>query len=155
MLAVTSRGGKKKKLFHNYFLSLGEILFLAAVKAASWQLLWKGLKHKKGLVLPMGFGTCSQPLPNHLPRNSFFIIKTHAFSSSKTSDTGGMSSCPHLAEAAALLPLVAPSKGTTVPGHPQHKLNGLIQRQEGERWQEDEEEEESSGISFPGVHIGS
>ena len=100
----------------------------------------------------MGFGTCSQPLPKQLPRDSFFIIKTHIFTSSKTSDTGGMSSCPRLEEAAATLPLVAPTNGTAVPGHPQHKLNGLTQRQEGEKWQE--EEEESSSISFPGVHTG-
>lgn len=154
MLAVTWRGReeKKKKAFHNYFLSLGEILLLAAVKAASWQLLWKGLNHK-GSVLPMDFGTCSQPLPNQLPGNSFFIIKTRTFRSSKTSDTGGMSSCPRLEEAAAMLSLVAPSKGTAVPGHPQHKLNGLTQRQDEE--EQEEEEEESSGISFPGVHAGS
>lgn len=140
--------------FHNYFLSLGEILLLAAVKAASWQLLWKGLKHKKGLVLLMGFGTSSQPLPIQLPRDSFFIMKTYTFSSSKTFDIGRMSSCPCLEEAVAMLLLVAPTKGTAVPGHLQHKLNGLTQRQEGKKWQE-EKEEETSGISFPGVHTGS
>lgn len=49
--------------------------------------------------------------------------------------------------------LVAVSKGTAIPGHSQHKLSALTQRQEGES--SGQEEEESSGISFPGVHTGS
>lgn len=48
MLEVTWKRGEKA--FHNCFLFFGEILLLAAVKAASWQLLWKGLKYKKCLV---------------------------------------------------------------------------------------------------------
>lgn len=94
----------------------------------------------------MGLGMCSQALPNHLARDSFSIVKTRMFSSSRTS--GRMSSCPRLEVAAALLPLVALTKGTPVPGRPQHKLKGLTQRQEGgSSWQE----EEGSGISFSGV----
>lgn len=63
-----------------------------------------------------------------------------------------MSSCPHLEEASAMLPLVALTKGTPVRGHPQHKLKGLTQRQErGSSWQE----EEGSGISFSGVYLES
>lgn len=50
-----------------------------------------------------------------------------------------------------MLPLVALTKGTPVPGHPQHKLKGLTQRQErGSSWQE-----EGSGISFSGVYLES
>lgn len=94
----------------------------------------------------MGLGMCSQALPNHLARDSFSIVKTRMFSSSRT--FGRMSSYPRLEEAAALLPLVALTKGTPVPGRPQHKLKGLTQRQEGgSSWQE----EEGSGISFSGV----
>lgn len=86
----------------------------------------------------------------------FFIRKTHTFSSSKTSDIGTMSSCPApVEEAGATLPgvLVAVSKGTAIPGHPQYELNALTQRQEGES--SGQEEEESLGISFPGVHTRS
>lgn len=100
----------------------------------------------------MALGMCSQALPNHPPRGSFFIIKTCVFSSSRTS--GRMSHCPCLEGAAATLPLVALTKGTPVPGHPQHKSKGLTQRQGGGSWWQ-EEEEEGSGISSPGVYFES
>lgn len=68
MLAVTGRR-KKPQLFS--FLRR-ESPLLAAVKAASWQLPWKALKHEKGLILLVGLGMCSQPLPSQLPQGSFF-----------------------------------------------------------------------------------
>lgn len=85
MLAVISRG--KKKAFHDCFLSLGAILLVAAVKAASWQLRWKGLKHKKGLGFPVGFGMCSQALPNTFPGTHFPLLE-HAWSAAAEPPAG-------------------------------------------------------------------
>lgn len=149
MLAVTWRG-KKRKSLPQLFSFLGSDSASGSCKSCFLAAAVERFKTQKRLGLLSGLWDVLPGLASHLPRDSIAITKTHVVSSSRS--PGRMSNCPGLEEVAAMWPLVALTKGTPVPGHPQHKLKGLTQRQEwGSLWQE----EEGSGISFSGVFFES